>query len=344
MTKLAPSQPLKTDPAPNFFSTHSVLLSAPFEEVVHVLGRGGEHDRVGRLSPLCTKVELSQQDHVRLPVPAYPDGTRLRDIAVRTAKPEEEGVQGTEDSKPTITRQHFEMEESVPVLFGLFKTKVRIKGTVSWDENAFNAAMASLESGSDAPVELETLYESETESTGILTWKIRTFERVLNNGDEKVKVSERIEGWSPTLIRWVVESKAAKTHRGTMAQGHSADVHSAFQSLRESENGAIDIGAGDSGDDPTIQLLHFQVEEKVLLAFVILCQGTPDGAFAASVVAFKAEDPGLKATTELEPMGISAWLRTFERVVGGGQEKTPISETIEGYSPALIRGRTQAMS
>ena len=202
-----PSLPLKTDPPPNFFSDYSVVLSVPLQDAFTTLGTSEGHERVCRLSKLCSGFELFQRDELTLPLTTFPEGKKLCDVGVRTT-PTTVGTQAEVPSEQgsTITRQHFMMEETVPLLFGIFKGKVQLTGTLSWDDSALSATSPSPSSHT-----LEALYETVSNG-GIVVWKLRTFTQ---EGDDpnKTRVTERIEGWAPLLLKWIVQSEATKAHR-----------------------------------------------------------------------------------------------------------------------------------
>lgn len=142
-----------------------------------------------------------------LPLATFPEGKKLCDMGVRTT-PTTVGTQVEVPSEQgsTITRQHFTMEETVPLFFGTFKSKVQLTGTLSWDDSALSAASSSPSSRT-----LEALYESASNG-GIVVWKLRTFSQ---EGDDpnKTRVTERIEGWAPFLLKRIVQSEATKAHR-----------------------------------------------------------------------------------------------------------------------------------
>jgi len=190
-----PSLTPKTDPPPNFFSDYSVVLSVSLQDAFTTLGTSEGHERVCRLSKLCSGFELFQRDEL-----ALPEGKKLCDVGVRTI-PTTVGTQAEVPS--TINRQHFTMEESVPLFFGMFKSKVQLTGTLSWDGSALSTALSSR-----TP---EALYETVSNG-GIIVWKLRTFSQ---EGDDpnKTRVTERIEGWAPFLLKWIVQSEATKAHR-----------------------------------------------------------------------------------------------------------------------------------
>ncbi|KAJ3496013.1 hypothetical protein NLJ89_g10540 [Agrocybe chaxingu] len=230
MSKPLASSPAKTNPPPNFFSSYSVVLPVPISNAFDVLGRGDAYEPVARLSALCKMFELLGKDNVQLPVALYPDGIQLRDVALRLVEAESASDVPTQHpgahEGPKITRQHFKLEESVPVLFGLFNNTVRLSGTISWDDSVFPASQTSSSSlngagNSETPEQVDVLYESVAETTGIAVWKLRTFERVVEAGEEKTRVSERIEGWAPAWMRWLVQQKATESHRAHMDLYHT---------------------------------------------------------------------------------------------------------------------------
>lgn len=224
MADASPPLSAKTNPPPNFFSDYSVVLSVPLTEAYAVLGTSAGHERVCRLSKLCTDFKLLEQDVVDLPIPAYPEGKTLKDAAVRTSVVTT-GVNESRDQEEhcgtRITRQHFKMEESVPLLFGMFKSKVLLTGTLSWDESVLTSPSSDsgpersskqMASDSEDDGARYALYESIASGSGIVVWKLRTFTR--EGGDpSKTRVTERIEGWAPKLLRVIVQSATTEGHR-----------------------------------------------------------------------------------------------------------------------------------
>ncbi|KAF9563208.1 hypothetical protein CPC08DRAFT_706136 [Agrocybe pediades] len=214
---MAASFPAKTNPPPNFFVQNSVVLPVSLKEAYTTLGTAAGHERVCRISKLCTAFELKEQDIVELPVPSYPDGLLLKDAAVRTATStvtKSDQLQDRPLQKPTITRQHFTMEETIPLFFGMLKSKVLLTGTLSWDNNAISA----LSTGSKHDEEIYALYESISDG-GLVVWKLRAF--TVEGGDpNKTRVTERIEGWAPAWLRAIVQKEAEKSHRAHLDLYH----------------------------------------------------------------------------------------------------------------------------
>ena len=88
----------------------------------------------------------------------------------------------------------------------MFKKKVKIVGTLTWDDSVLSSSPSS---GDDS---VEALYESLSDSSGVLVWKLRTFEKVDGEID-KTRVTERIEGWAPALLRSIVQNVTTVEHR-----------------------------------------------------------------------------------------------------------------------------------
>ena len=207
---MSASQPAKTNPAPNFFSNYSVILPVNLQTAYKIFGTAEGHSRVCHLSKLCTNLELLEKDEVVLPVPDYPEGRRLSEVGVRTASATTASdATNTDRSIKTLTRQHFALEETVSMVFGLFKKKVKILGTLTWDDSILSSSSVS-SSEDDSPA--EALYESLSDSGGVLVWKLRTFEKVDGEPD-KTRVTERIEGWAPALLRPIVQTVTTVEHQ-----------------------------------------------------------------------------------------------------------------------------------
>ena len=201
---MSASQPAKTNPAPNFFSTYSVILPVNLKTAYRIFGTAG-HNRVCHLSKPCANLKLLGKDEVILPVPDYPEGKKLSEVGVRTAS----ATTVNDGSTKTLTRQHFVFEKTIPLVFGLFKRKVNIVGTLTWDESVLSSSSVS-SCGDDSPA--EALYESVSDSGGVLVWKLRTFEKVDGEPD-KTKVTERIEGWAPAFLRSTVQNIFTVEHQ-----------------------------------------------------------------------------------------------------------------------------------
>lgn len=199
---MLPSYPPKTNPTPNFFSTHSVILPVNLQTAYKVLGTGEGHNRVCGLSKLCVGSEINEKDEVTLPVPDYPEGKSLGEVSVRTAP-----TKTVSDFKGrTFTRQQFFLEEAIPIFFGLFTKRVQIVGTLTWDESVVSSFSAS----DDSPV--EALYESRADAGGVFVWKLRTFDKV-DGEPNKTRVTERIEGRASPRLLHFVQSAVTTAHR-----------------------------------------------------------------------------------------------------------------------------------
>jgi len=139
------------------------------------------------------------------------DGTRFRTLdpgatpATAAGDNRDHGLGGKK-----VHRQHFTMTETVPLLFGLIKSHVRLMGTYCW---------VDLEEGATSAY---TVYESIADGIGLTIRKLRFLEEVevdVGEGKEKVKgtrVTERIEGWAPALARPVAQYVCAEVHRSVL--------------------------------------------------------------------------------------------------------------------------------
>ena len=177
------------------------------------LGTAAGHDRVCHLSKLCASVELLEKDEVTFPVPDFPEGRRLGEVSVRTTSAIDGTIKSTNDGSTAntggskiLTRQHFVLQENVSLVFGLFKKTVNLVGTLTWDDSVLSSSTTE----DDSPV--EALYESLADSGGISVWKLRTFDEVEGEPD-KTRVTERIEGWAPALMRPIVQNVTTAEHQ-----------------------------------------------------------------------------------------------------------------------------------
>ncbi|RDB25849.1 hypothetical protein Hypma_006716 [Hypsizygus marmoreus] len=178
---------------PNFFSDYSVVLDHPIDRVFSIIGTSAGHERVTRLSGMCSGFELLEKDAV-----AIPESTSLGDTHVRTRT---SIVESIEPPFRTLPRQFFKLKETVKVFFGLMNMQIVLSGTLTWDEAAKLA-----------------LYESKTESgTEVMVWKLRRFEMEGN----KTRVSERIQGRCPSWVRSIVQTQASTGHVAHMSLYHT---------------------------------------------------------------------------------------------------------------------------
>ncbi|KAJ3900804.1 hypothetical protein F5879DRAFT_808527, partial [Lentinula edodes] len=173
----------------NFSCSHSVVLPHSISEVFTTIGTTQGHERVCRLSKLCTNFELLNSDTVSLPTKAALSDSHVRTLPTSDSRTAE--AQNASEDTRTLPRQAFTMTETIPLVFGLFKNDVILNGTLTWDESAKLA-----------------LYETES-NNGVQVWKLRTFEEVDANS---TRVSERIEGVCPRWLRAIVQREASKGH------------------------------------------------------------------------------------------------------------------------------------
>lgn len=160
---------------PNFTATHTVVLDHPIDKVFAIIGTSEGHERVCRLSSLCTAFELLKNDTVALPGDAVLSESHVRQVDL---------------SEGGLPRQYFKMTETVSTF--MIKTNVHLEGTLTWDEKR-----------------KEALYESIAPANGITVWKLRQFEDLEGN---KTRVIETIQGHCPALLRRIVEGQTRKGH------------------------------------------------------------------------------------------------------------------------------------
>ncbi|KAJ3847379.1 hypothetical protein EV368DRAFT_51289, partial [Lentinula lateritia] len=173
----------------NFSCSHSVVLPHSISEVFTTIGTTQGHERVCRLSKLCTNFELLNSDTISLPTKAALSDSHVRTLPTSDSRTAE--AQNASEDTRTLPRQAFTMTETIPLLFGLFKNDVILNGTLTWDESASLA-----------------LYETES-NNGVQVWKLRIFEEVDANS---TRVSERIEGVCPQWLKAIVQREASKGH------------------------------------------------------------------------------------------------------------------------------------
>lgn len=182
--------PTKPSPVlrPNFFSNHSVVIDRPIDTVFPIIATSEGHERVTRLSGLCSGFELLQADSL----PISP-ATSLADAHARDLPASGSAVEDAGDVSDVrhLPRQYFTLTETIPILFGLIKISVHLSGTLTWDEQ-----------------EKLALYESSSDS-GIAVWKLRRFEEVEGG---KTKVNEEIRGNSPWWLKGFVQHATTKSH------------------------------------------------------------------------------------------------------------------------------------
>lgn len=164
---------------PNFHSEHSVVLPHPIASVFSKLATPEGLEASIRLSKLCTGCELLQRDQVSASGP-------LSAAHLRTAP--------ANDTAPdALSRQHFTLKETVPIIPKLYSTDVHLSGTLTWDANVNTA-----------------LYET-TSDKGLWVWKLRTFES-LEDGTA-TRVSETIKGMCPSWQQFIVQNVTTKGHK-----------------------------------------------------------------------------------------------------------------------------------
>jgi hypothetical protein len=189
---MSETPPNNVFPNTNFTASHSVIIDRPLSVVFPIIGTAEGHDRVVRLSKLCTDSQLQQRDTITIP-----RGTTLATQQVRTlpaADPTEQAFANV----ISLPRQHFTLTEGITVAFLPVK-KVELTGTLTWDEANKIA-----------------LYE--TVSGGITVWKLRKFTEM---SDGKTKVHETIEGHCAGWMKSIVQGQTRKGHTEHMESYHT---------------------------------------------------------------------------------------------------------------------------
>ncbi|KAG2018199.1 hypothetical protein CC2G_007646 [Coprinopsis cinerea AmutBmut pab1-1] len=182
---------------PNFGFKHSVILPASLKDTFTFLGTDAAHVQVCKLSSLASLAELDEKDTV-----AIPTGKALSEISAMNLPK----ASGTEQDVLLAHRRHFRLEETVPVLFGLVKSVVKLEGTLTWFDLK--------ETGEEDAGPVYALYETKNSETGIRTWKIRKFEQVVDKdgGTPKTKLSEEVIGGAPFYLKYISQSMGQKAH------------------------------------------------------------------------------------------------------------------------------------
>ena len=187
------SQATTPEPSYNFFSDYSVILDYPLATVLDVISCGENMEPVARLGELTSEFKLNERDTVSLSTPLSTARLRTAPAASQDATVSSPGV----PVERILPRQHFFLEETVHMFFGLFKQVVHLHGTQTWDDDA-----------------RLSLYESQANSSGgiIEVWKLRAFEEVEEGGTKKTRVAETLKGRCPALVRLMVQSEINKAH------------------------------------------------------------------------------------------------------------------------------------
>lgn len=142
----ATSPPSPPSPPPNFSSSNSCALPYPFESVFNTLATSSSMKPIAHLSSLTTSYTLGDTEPI-----AISSGSLC-------------SAQGTSKlssyaSPDSLYRTRFLMEETVPILGGLFKAKVIVEGCQTEDREGRCC-----------------LYESTAQNKRITIRKLRTFE------------------------------------------------------------------------------------------------------------------------------------------------------------------------
>lgn len=185
---------------PNFSAVHSVTIARPLAEVFATLGTASAHAAVCRLSALCTNIDIEQRDFVTLAPGETLHGSSF------IGKPEAPVGDGRGDC---AHRQHFTLEETVPVLYGLLQSKITVRGTLTW----IQPSEELLRSG--GPV--YSVYESQVVGgLGIKIYRLREMQAIVTEGasgaEEVTEVTEYLYGVGPSYLKWLIAKEAVTKH------------------------------------------------------------------------------------------------------------------------------------
>ena len=184
---------------PNFSAEHYVIIPKPLSEVFEKLGTASAHAEVCRLSSLCTAINLKEKDTVALASGKSIENSDF--LRTPASSPEE-----LEAASKVAYRQHFNLEETIPVVFGLIKSKVTIRGTLTWTQ----PEALALESG--GPV--YAVYESEViGGLAIRIYRLRKLEAAEAGESSATKVTEFLYGVGPSYLNFLIAKEAVVKHR-----------------------------------------------------------------------------------------------------------------------------------
>jgi hypothetical protein len=189
---------------PTFSAEHSTIVPKPLSEVFEKLGTASAHVEVCRLSSLCTAINLKEKDAVALASGKFVENSDF--LRTPASSPEE-----LKAASRVAHRQHFNLEETIPVAFGLIKSKVMIRGTLTWTQ----PEALALESGGP----LYAVYESEViGGFAIRIYRLRKMEATEEGDSSATKVTEFLYGVGPSYLNFLIAKEAATKHRYRISQ------------------------------------------------------------------------------------------------------------------------------
>lgn len=185
---------------PNFSAKHSALIDATLSAVWEKLGTAAAHTDVCKLSSLCTKIDIGEEDVVELGSEGKVEGLSFLKKEIAAAGDQADG------KKARARRQNFSLEETVPVLFGAIKSKVNIRGTLTWVDPTPEALASS------GP--LYSVYESEVVGgLAIQIYRLREMRVVDEGGKQLTRITESLYGVGPGYLNWLIAKEAVEKHK-----------------------------------------------------------------------------------------------------------------------------------
>jgi len=176
----------------NISATVVTTVPLGLNAAYRLLGTSEGHEKIAGGSRLAKAVKLKEQDYISL----------QNDQTLESANVIDQAPADTPSTR--YCRQHFLLEEGVPIIFGL-KTAISISGVLTWDVQVLSA---------ERPVgPIHALYESRTTSgIPVSVRKLRIFELV--EGEEsQTRITEHLEVRCPSLLRPIIGPIAIKDHR-----------------------------------------------------------------------------------------------------------------------------------
>ncbi|TEB04025.1 hypothetical protein FA13DRAFT_1314668 [Coprinellus micaceus] len=152
--------------------------------------------------PSATAINLKEKDAVALASGKSVENSDF--LRTPASSPEE-----LKAASRVAHRQHFNLEETIPVAFGLIKSKVMIRGTLTWTQ----PEALALESGGP----LYAVYESEViGGFAIRIYRLRKMEATEEGDSSATKVTEFLYGVGPSYLNFLIAKEAATKHRAHM--------------------------------------------------------------------------------------------------------------------------------
>ena len=179
-----------------FDSRNTVVILSSAEHVYTTLSSEENFARVMHLSPTCHSVKVVSTDQVSVHLPSVLSDGSLDDIAANRPLYHTVPNDHSSDASATCTRVCFEMVERVPVLFGMIKNNVTIRGTqIMSSSQKFH------------------IYESDANKGLVKIYKLRRF---VAKEQQKTLVEELICGTTYKILRRYTQTACRAAHQAQM--------------------------------------------------------------------------------------------------------------------------------